>query len=65
MLVSVKAGREGRDEELLLALAAGDDSALGPLYRRYVPTVFKMKPSHGMSSHRSGASLCILRTHTK
>jgi RNA polymerase sigma-70 factor (ECF subfamily) len=42
MLVSVKTGPEGSDEELLLALAAGDDSALGPLYRRYVPTVFKI-----------------------
>lgn len=42
MLVSVKTGPEGTDEELLLALASGDDSALGPLYRRYVPTVFKM-----------------------
>ena len=42
MLVPVKAGPEGSDEELLLALAAGDDSALGPLYRRYVPTIFKM-----------------------
>jgi len=42
MLVSVKRGPEGSDEELLLALAAGDDSALGPIYRRYVPTVFKI-----------------------
>ncbi len=42
MLVSVKTGPEGTDEELLLALAAGDDRALGPLYRRYVPTVFKI-----------------------
>ncbi len=42
MLVSVKKGPEGSDEELLLALAAGDDTALGPLYRRYVPTVFKI-----------------------
>src|SRR5215467_12650687 len=42
MLVSVKTGPEGSDEELLLALARGDDRALGPLYRRYVPTVFKM-----------------------
>jgi RNA polymerase sigma factor (sigma-70 family) len=42
MLVSVKTGPEGTDEELLSALAAGDDSALGPLYRRYVPTVFKI-----------------------
>jgi len=38
----VKKGPEGSDEELLLALAAGDDTALGPLYRRYVPTVFKI-----------------------
>jgi RNA polymerase sigma-70 factor (ECF subfamily) len=42
MLVSVKTGPERNDEELLLALAAGDDSALSPLYRRYVPTVFKI-----------------------
>jgi RNA polymerase sigma-70 factor (ECF subfamily) len=42
MLVSVKTGPEGSDEQLLLALAAGDDSALGPLYRRYVPMVFKV-----------------------
>ena len=42
MLASVKAGPEGNDEELLFALAAGDDTALGPLYRRYVPTVFKI-----------------------
>src|ERR1700716_4371075 len=42
MLVSVKGGPEGSDEERLLALAAGEDSALGPLYRRYVPTVFKV-----------------------
>src|SRR5258707_9517035 len=42
MLVSVKTGPEGSDEGLLSALAAGDDSALGPLYRRYVPTVFKI-----------------------
>jgi RNA polymerase sigma-70 factor (ECF subfamily) len=42
MLVSVKTGPERSDEELLLALAAGDDSALGPLYRRYVPTIFKI-----------------------
>ncbi len=42
MLVSVKAVSEGSDEELLWALAAGDDSTLGPLYRRYVPTVFKI-----------------------
>lgn len=42
MLVSVKTGPEGSDEELLVALAAGDDSALGPLYRRYVPSVFKI-----------------------
>src|SRR5215471_609685 len=42
MLVPVKAGPEGSDEELLLALAAGDDGALGPLYRRYVPTIFKI-----------------------
>src|SRR6266849_6218616 len=42
MLVSVKTGPEGSDEELLLALASGDDGALGPLYRRYVPMVFRM-----------------------
>ena len=42
MLVSAKTGPEGSDEELLLALAAGDDRALGLLYRRYVPTVFKI-----------------------
>ena len=42
MLVSVKTGPERNDEELLLALAAGDDSALAPVYRRYVPTVFKI-----------------------
>ena len=42
MLVSAKTGPEGSDEELLSALAAGDDSALDPLYRRYVPTVFKI-----------------------
>src|SRR6266852_8160036 len=42
MLVSVKTGPEGSDEELLLALASGDDRALGPLYRRYVPMVFRM-----------------------
>ena len=42
MLVSVKTGVEGSDEELLSALAAGDDRALAPLYRRYVPTVFKI-----------------------
>ncbi len=42
MLVSVKTVSEGSDEELLWALAAGDDSTLGPLYRRYVPTVFKI-----------------------
>ena len=42
MLVSVKTGPEGSDEELLLALARGDDRALGPLYRRFVPTVFKI-----------------------
>jgi len=42
VLVSVKTGPERSDEELVLALAAGDDSALGPLYRRYVPTVFKI-----------------------
>jgi RNA polymerase sigma factor (sigma-70 family) len=42
MLVSVKTGPEGSDEELLLALAAGDDTALSPLYRRYVPMVFRM-----------------------
>jgi RNA polymerase sigma-70 factor (ECF subfamily) len=42
MLVSVKRGPEGTDEELLLALASGDDSALSPLYRRYVPVVFSM-----------------------
>jgi RNA polymerase sigma-70 factor, ECF subfamily len=42
MLVPVKTGPEGSDEELLSALAAGDNSALGPLYRRYVPTVFKI-----------------------
>ena len=42
MLASVKAGPEANDEELLFALAAGDDTALGPLYRRYVPTVFKI-----------------------
>ena len=40
--MSVKTGPEGSDEELLLALVAGDDSALGLLYRRYVPTVFKI-----------------------
>ena len=42
MLVSVKPARESSDEELLSALAAGDESALGPLYRRHVPTVYKM-----------------------
>src|SRR5258707_11355429 len=42
MLVSVKTGPEGSDEELLLALASGDDRALGPLYRRYVPMVFRI-----------------------
>jgi len=42
MLVSVKTGPERSDEELLLALAAGDDSALAPIYRRHVPTVFKI-----------------------
>ena len=42
MLVSVKTGPERSDEELLLALARGDDSALSPIYRRYVPTVFKI-----------------------
>src|SRR5215813_6802543 len=42
MLVSVKAGPERSDEELLLALASGDDSALAPIYRRHVPTVFKI-----------------------
>ncbi len=41
MLVSVKTAREPSDEELLLALAAGDDNALGPLYRRHVPMVYK------------------------
>ncbi len=40
--MSVKTGPEGSDDELLLALARGDDTALGPLYRRYVPTVFKI-----------------------
>ena len=42
MLVSTKTRPERSDEELLSALAAGDDRALGPLYRRYVPTVFKI-----------------------
>jgi len=42
LLASVRTGPEGSDEELLLALASGNDSALGPLYRRYVPTVFKL-----------------------
>jgi RNA polymerase sigma-70 factor (ECF subfamily) len=42
VLVSVKTARERSDEELLSALAAGDESALGPLYRRHVPTVYKM-----------------------
>ena len=44
MLVSVKTAREASasDEELLSALAAGDESALGPLYRRHVPMVYKM-----------------------
>src|SRR5712692_6389420 len=42
MLVSVKTGPEGSDEELLLALTSGDESALSPLYRRYVPMVFRM-----------------------
>src|SRR5262249_6982464 len=42
MLVSIKTGPERSDEELLLALAAGDDSALAPIYRRYVPTVSKI-----------------------
>jgi RNA polymerase sigma-70 factor (ECF subfamily) len=42
MLVSVKTAPERSDEDLLLALAAGDDSALAPLYQRYVPTVFKI-----------------------
>jgi RNA polymerase sigma factor (sigma-70 family) len=42
MVESVKTGPERTDEELLLALAAGDDRALSPLYRRYVPTVFKI-----------------------
>src|SRR5262249_44444564 len=41
MLVSVKTGPERSDEELLLALRAGDDSARAPIYRRHVPTVFK------------------------
>jgi RNA polymerase sigma-70 factor (ECF subfamily) len=40
--VSVKTSTERSDEDLLLALAAGDDSALAPLYGRYVPTVFKI-----------------------
>src|SRR5262249_5873554 len=42
VLVSVKTGRERSDEELLSALAAGDDSALSPLYRRHVPMVYKL-----------------------
>jgi RNA polymerase sigma-70 factor (ECF subfamily) len=42
MLVSLKTGPEGSDEELILALARGDDRALAPLYGRYVPTVFKI-----------------------
>src|SRR5262249_50075700 len=42
MLVSVKTAPQRTDEELLLALAAGDDSALSPLYSRYVPTVFEI-----------------------
>jgi RNA polymerase sigma-70 factor (ECF subfamily) len=42
VLVSVKTASEPSDEQLLAALASGNDTALGPLYRRYVPTVFKI-----------------------
>src|SRR5258707_4488799 len=42
MLVSEKTGPEGSDEGLLLALPSGDDRALGPLSRRYVPMVFRI-----------------------
>lgn len=33
---------DASDEELVSALARGDDGALGPLYRRHVPIVYKM-----------------------
>src|SRR5712692_4679742 len=35
-------GQDASDEELMLALAAGQEDALGPLYRRYGPLIFSL-----------------------